>query len=54
MAAFISTRKGGRGKRETMERGKTFQMIEENENISFNLQVLVLIKTEMQIQLCKY
>ena len=37
-----------------MERGKTFQMIEENENISFNLQVLVLIKTEMQIQLCKY
>ena len=29
-------------------------MKEENENISFNLQVLVLVKTEMQIQLCTY
>ena len=31
-------------------------MTEENENISYSfyLQVLVLVKTEMQIQLCKY
>ena len=52
----MSTRNGGRGKRGTKEQGKNFQMKEENENISFNfyLQVLVLVKTEMQIQLCKY
>ena len=44
-----------RGKRGAKER-KIFQMKEENENISFNfyLQVLLLVKTEMQIQLCKY
>ena len=29
-------------------------MKEENENISFNLQVLVLVKTEMKILLCTY
>ena len=49
IAAFLSTPKGRRGKRGTKERGKIFQMKEENENISF-----VLVKTEMQIQLCKY
>ena len=40
----------------TRERGKYFQMKEENRNISFKfyLQVLDLAKTEMQIQLCKY
>ena len=55
VTAFMSTRKGRRGKRRTKKRGKNFQMKEENENISFNfyLQVLVLFKTEMQIQLCK-
>ena len=43
--------KGRAGKRGTKERGKIFQMKEENENISLNLyrQVLVLVKTEMQI-----
>ena len=56
MAAFLPTRKGRRGKCRTKERGKNFQMKEENENISFNfyLQVLVLVKTEMQIKQCKY
>ena len=56
VAAFMSSRKGGRGKRGTKERGKIFQMKEENENISLNFyqQVLVLVKTEMQIQVCKY
>ena len=51
MAAFMSTRKGRRRKCGTKERRKIFQMKKENENISFNfyLQVLVLIKTEMQI-----
>ena len=35
---------------------KNFQMKEENENISFNryLQVMVLVTAEMQIQLYKY
>ena len=34
-------------------RGKIFQMKEEHENISFNFyqQVLVLVKTEIQMQL---
>ena len=52
----MSTRKGRIGKRRTKERGKVFQMKEENENISFNFypQVLVLVRTEMQIQLRKY
>ena len=52
----MSTQNGRRGKCGTMKRGKTFQMKEENENISFNfyLQVLVLVKTEMQIQLRKH
>ena len=56
MAAFLSTRKGRRGKCGTKKRGKIFQMKEQNENISFNfyLQVLVLVKTEMQIALSKY
>ena len=51
----MSTRKGRR-KRGKKEQGKIFQMKEKNENILFNfyLQVLVLVKTEMQIQLCKY
>ena len=56
VAAFMFTRKGRRRKRWTKELGKNFQLKEENENISFNfyLQVLVLAKTEMQTQLCKY
>ena len=36
VAAFMSTRKGRREKRGTNERGKIFQMKEEDENISFN------------------
>ena len=55
VTAFMSTRKGRRrcGKK---EQGKIFQMKEKNEHILFNFyqQVLVLVKTEMQIQLCKY
>ena len=52
----MSTQKRRRRKRITRERGKYFQMKEENRNISFKfyLQVLDLAKTEMQIQLCKY
>ena len=52
----MSTRKERRGKHETKEQGKIFQMKKKNENISFNFypQVLVLVKTEMQIQPCKY
>ena len=56
VAGFLSTQKG-RGKKQRIEGwGKFFQMTEENENISYSfyLQVLVLVKTEMQIQLCKY
>ena len=56
VAAFVSARKRRRRrKRRTKEQGKIFQTTEENENLSFNfyLQVLVLVKTEMQIQLCK-
>ena len=55
VAAFMSTQKGRRGKCGTKEREKLFQMKEENENFSLNfyLQVLLLVKTEMQIQLCK-
>ena len=51
VVAFISTRKGRRGKRGTKERGKIFQMKEENENISSNfyLQVLVPVKTEIYL-----
>ena len=47
-------RKGRTKGRGTKERGKIFQMKEENESISLNFyrQVLVLVKTEMQI--CKY
>ena len=43
-------------KRGTKEQGKIFQMKEENRNISFSFyqRVLVLVKTEIQIQLCKY
>ena len=56
MAAFVSTRKAKIGKCGTKKRGKIFQMKKENENNSFNfyLQVLVLVQTEMQIQLCTY
>ena len=52
----MSTQKGRRGKYGKTERGKIFQMTGENENISFNfyLQVLVLITTKMQIELYKY
>ena len=52
----MSTRKGRRGKRGTKQRGKIFQMKEKNENILFNFhqQVLVLVKTEIQIQLHIY
>ena len=52
----MSTQKGRRGKHGTRSEEKNFLMKEENENISFNffLQVLELVKTEMQIQLCKY
>ena len=55
VTAFMSTRKGRR-RRGKKEQGKIFQMKEKNEHILFNfyLQVLVLVKTEMQIQLCKY
>ena len=46
-----------REEEETVEKGgrKIFQM-KESETVSFNfyLQVLVLVKTEIQIQLCKY
>ena len=46
-----------REEEETVDKGgrKIFQM-KENETISFNfyLQVLVLDKTEIQMQLCKY
>ena len=47
VATFMSTPTGIRGKRSTKEGGKIFQMKEENENISFNfyLQVLLLVKT---------
>ena len=43
----MSTPTGIRGKRRTKKGGKNFQMKEENENISFNfyLQVLLLVKT---------
>ena len=56
VASFMSTRKERRGKHETKEQGKIFQMKKKNENISFNFypQVLVLVKTEMQIQPCQY
>ena len=56
MAAFMCTQNGKTGKRETKERGRTSQMKEENENISFKfyLQVLVLSITEMRIQLYNY
>ena len=53
----MSTRKGKRRRtRRIKQRGKLFQMIEENEKISVNyyLQVLLLVKTEMQIRLRKY
>ena len=52
----MSTRKGRREKRGTKERWKSFQVKEENQNISLNFyeQVLVLVKTEMQMQLYKY
>ena len=51
----MSTRKGRREKSGTKERGNIFQMKEENKTILFYLygQVLVLVKTEMQIQLCE-
>ena len=56
VAAFMFNRKGRTKERGTKERGKIFQMKEENESISLNFyrQVLVLVKTEMQIQVCKY
>ena len=49
----MSTRKGRREKSGTKEGGKIFQMKEENITILFYFyrQVLVLVKTEMQIQL---
>ena len=49
----MSTRKGRREKSGTKEGGKIFQMKEENKTILFYFyrQVLVLVKTEMQIQL---
>ena len=52
----MSTRKGRRGNRETKEREKIFRMKKKYENISlnFNLQVLVLVITEMQTRLYKY
>ena len=45
----MSTRKGRRYKRGTKERGRIFQMKEENEKKLFEFygQVLVLINTEM-------
>ena len=50
------TRKGKGAKCRTKERGKIFEVKNENGNISFNfyLQVLALVKTENQIQLCEY
>ena len=52
---LMSTWKGRREKSGTKERGKIFQMREENKTILFYFygQVLVLVKTEMQIQLCE-
>ena len=52
----MSTRKEKRGKHGTKERGNIFPTREENEKISSNLflQVLVLVVTEIQIQLYKY
>ena len=56
VAAFVYNRKGRRKKHGTKGQSKIFQMTEENKNISFNfyLQFLVLVKTEIQIQLRKY
>ena len=46
-----------REEEKSMEKGggTIFQMKEKNENVSFNfcLQVSVLVKTEIQVQLCK-
>ena len=57
MAAFMSTRKGRRATK-AWNKGakKPFEMKEQNENIPFNiyLQSLVLLVTEMHIQLYKY
>ena len=52
----MSTRKERRGKRWTKERLESFQVKEENQNVSlsFYVQVLMLVKTEMQMQLYKY
>ena len=51
MSAFMSDPKGRIRKRGAKVQGKIFQMKGENENIAFNfyLQVLVLVKTEIQI-----
>ena len=53
LAVLRSTQKGRREKSGTKEGGKIFQMKEENITILFYFyrQVLVLVKTEMQIQL---
>ena len=51
----MSTRKGRRGKRGTKEREKKIQMKKANENILFNFYLQILLgKTAMQVQLCKY
>ena len=52
----MSNRKRRGGKSGTRESEKIFKMKEENEIVSskFYLQVLVLFKTETQIELCKY
>ena len=52
----MAFRKARKGKRGTKDPGKNFQMKDEDENISINfyLQVLVLVITEIQTQLHNY
>ena len=52
----MSTQKERKVKGGTKEPGKKFQTKEEDKNISFKfyVQVLVLVITEKQIQLCKH
>ena len=55
MAAFMSTQKGKQKEKRGTKRGKICQMKDEKmKTINFYLQVLVLVITEMQIQLYQY
>ena len=53
---YVYSKGKKRGKHGTKERGNIFPTKEENEKISSNLflQALVLVVTEIQIQLYKY